>query len=591
MLLRGARRRCGGAGRVPWRFAASLAAGADTSTDRAARPRRPQPDASHSVHRRDVPGRVGPAAAVSSVRRRSGRRRTERCTDDPPALARVGRPTGRGRSPSRGRSSSGVVGGRGGAGASTLAAARRATARAADGDRAGRPRPRRRAGSTCCSGSRRADGVRWPDLADARGDVRRRGRRSRCCRGGVRARCSAPTARGPARPSRRSSPTCCTRSTREVGRARARPRPSGRRGGGVAGRGVRRGPRRGAAGPAHRRRGPRDAAVGSTGRAGVAGRARARARRARRRGAVARRSTCRSLGTLPHGPWAGRGARARRGAASRAGPLAPRPGCVAALERAARERRRPRRTRLPRRASGRGVGPVVRRGARRRRRGRRARRRARCSGPAPLGSVTRAVRDELFGAGPLQALLDDPDVTDVLVNGPRDVWVERAGRLAPRGRRPRGCRRRPGARGPARGGGRPTARRRRRRRSTRGCPTAPACTPCCRRSPARGALISLRVVRSRAFTVDAARARPARSRRALVPVVRALVADAGEPPGLRRHRLRQDDAARGAAVAGAARRAASSSSRRPASSRPAHPHVVRLLARQRQRRRCRRAST
>ena len=50
-------------------------------------------------------------------------------------------------------------------------------------------------------------------------------------------------------------------------------------------------------------------------------------------------------------------------------------------------------------------------------------------GSSALRSVTRTVRDELFGAGRLQVLLDDPDVTDVLVNGPRDVWVERAGRL------------------------------------------------------------------------------------------------------------------------------------------------------------------
>jgi pilus assembly protein CpaF len=36
---------------------------------------------------------------------------------------------------------------------------------------------------------------------------------------------------------------------------------------------------------------------------------------------------------------------------------------------------------------------------------------------------------ELFGFGPLQPLLDDPDVTDVLVNSPSDVFCERAGRL------------------------------------------------------------------------------------------------------------------------------------------------------------------
>src|SRR5688572_11156646 len=36
---------------------------------------------------------------------------------------------------------------------------------------------------------------------------------------------------------------------------------------------------------------------------------------------------------------------------------------------------------------------------------------------------------ELFGFGVLQPLLDDAQVTDVLVNGPADVFVERAGRL------------------------------------------------------------------------------------------------------------------------------------------------------------------
>ena len=36
---------------------------------------------------------------------------------------------------------------------------------------------------------------------------------------------------------------------------------------------------------------------------------------------------------------------------------------------------------------------------------------------------------ELFGFGPLQQLLDDSGVTDVLVNGPKQVFVERNGRL------------------------------------------------------------------------------------------------------------------------------------------------------------------
>lgn len=39
------------------------------------------------------------------------------------------------------------------------------------------------------------------------------------------------------------------------------------------------------------------------------------------------------------------------------------------------------------------------------------------------------ILDETFGLGPLQPLLRDPDVTDILVNGIKDVYVERHGRL------------------------------------------------------------------------------------------------------------------------------------------------------------------
>jgi pilus assembly protein CpaF len=58
---------------------------------------------------------------------------------------------------------------------------------------------------------------------------------------------------------------------------------------------------------------------------------------------------------------------------------------------------------------------------------------------APLLDSTEALASarrlaaELVGAGRLQHLLDQPDVTDVLVNGPGEVWVERAGRLEPTG--------------------------------------------------------------------------------------------------------------------------------------------------------------
>jgi pilus assembly protein CpaF len=42
-----------------------------------------------------------------------------------------------------------------------------------------------------------------------------------------------------------------------------------------------------------------------------------------------------------------------------------------------------------------------------------------------LLEVVGAVRSELAGAGPLEELLADPAVTDVLVNGPSEVWVDR----------------------------------------------------------------------------------------------------------------------------------------------------------------------
>jgi pilus assembly protein CpaF len=49
-------------------------------------------------------------------------------------------------------------------------------------------------------------------------------------------------------------------------------------------------------------------------------------------------------------------------------------------------------------------------------------------GDAVLGAVT-AVADVLVGLGPLAALLADPDVTDVVVNGADDVWIDRGGGL------------------------------------------------------------------------------------------------------------------------------------------------------------------
>jgi pilus assembly protein CpaF len=38
--------------------------------------------------------------------------------------------------------------------------------------------------------------------------------------------------------------------------------------------------------------------------------------------------------------------------------------------------------------------------------------------------------DDLMGYGPIQALLDDPDITEVMVNGPKYVYVERNGKIS-----------------------------------------------------------------------------------------------------------------------------------------------------------------
>jgi pilus assembly protein CpaF len=48
---------------------------------------------------------------------------------------------------------------------------------------------------------------------------------------------------------------------------------------------------------------------------------------------------------------------------------------------------------------------------------------------ATFAATVRSVTDELAGLGPLVPLLADPAVTDVLVNGPGEVWVDRQGRL------------------------------------------------------------------------------------------------------------------------------------------------------------------
>lgn len=122
-------------------------------------------------------------------------------------------------------------------------------------------------------------------------------------------------------------------------------------------------------------------------------------------------------------------------------------------------------------------------------------------GSDALHDLERAARAELTGAGPLQPLLDTPDVTDVLVNGPDDVWVDRGA----------GLERVPVSLGSATGvrtlavrlaalGG---------QRLDDACPTVDARLPDGTRLHAvleplaeTGAVISLRVLRTRAFTLD-----------------------------------------------------------------------------------------
>jgi len=57
------------------------------------------------------------------------------------------------------------------------------------------------------------------------------------------------------------------------------------------------------------------------------------------------------------------------------------------------------------------------------------RREGRVLGDAAMLEVVAALSSELTGLGVLEPLLADPDVTDVLVHGPREVWVDRGAGL------------------------------------------------------------------------------------------------------------------------------------------------------------------
>ncbi|HZJ06950.1 MAG TPA: CpaF family protein [Nocardioidaceae bacterium] len=48
---------------------------------------------------------------------------------------------------------------------------------------------------------------------------------------------------------------------------------------------------------------------------------------------------------------------------------------------------------------------------------------------ADRSRIAEEIADDILGYGPIEPFLRDPDLTEVMVNGANDIWVERAGRL------------------------------------------------------------------------------------------------------------------------------------------------------------------
>ena len=196
---------------------------------------------------------------------------------------------------------------------------------------------------------------------------------------------------------------------------------------------------------------------------------------------------------------------------------------------------------------------------------------------AVLAGLRREVGCELTGAGPLEPLLALPGVTDVLVNAPDAVWIDRGSGLerAPVRFADDAAVRRLAQRlaaAPAGGWTTPALRRRRARRrhaAARGAAAAVRDAPRCRCgcSPAGGSTwpSSSPVARCPPAVADAAAPRSS-------PRGCAFVVTGGTG-------RRQDDAAGRAAGARCRRPSGSSSSRTPRSSSLDHPHVVRLVTR------------
>ena len=49
--------------------------------------------------------------------------------------------------------------------------------------------------------------------------------------------------------------------------------------------------------------------------------------------------------------------------------------------------------------------------------------------PQDRTRITQEIADDILGYGPIEPFLRDPDLTEVMVNGPDDIWIERGGRL------------------------------------------------------------------------------------------------------------------------------------------------------------------
>lgn len=58
-----------------------------------------------------------------------------------------------------------------------------------------------------------------------------------------------------------------------------------------------------------------------------------------------------------------------------------------------------------------------------------AKRLLRTESPWQASQSLRSVLGHVLGLGPLEPLLDDPDTTDILANGPNEIWIERGGEL------------------------------------------------------------------------------------------------------------------------------------------------------------------